>query len=221
ERDARVDRDRALLTDDGPPDEGRGVRELVRRLPAHAEGLRRLRARRVAALGRPAHLARPAPPAVRERREDDGVALLDGGDAVADGVDHGRTLVPEDDRGRIRDRAVDDAQVRVAEAGGLDRDAHLAGARVRDPDLLDRDRAAAAVEDRSDHVHAGLPTRSTRPVRTPVRRPSSTTVSPFTITRTTPSGSTCQRSSPPGMSRTSCFLPRARRDGSNIMTSAW
>src|SRR5439155_467482 len=123
-----------------------------------------------------------------------------------------------DDRRRIGNRAVDHAQVRVAEPRRLDRDADLAGARVLDAHVLDRNRPPAAMIDRGAH-HAGLPTWSTRPGRTPVSSPSSTIVSPLTMTRTTPSGRTCQRSSPPGMARTSAFLPSPSRAGSKSRTS--
>src|SRR3989442_1045014 len=220
ERHARVDRDGTLLPDDGPLGEGRGVGELVGGSPVHGERLRVLRVRRVATLGGAPGLAGRAAAAVRERREDDRVALLDGRDPGADGLDDARALVAEDDRRRVRDRAVDHAQVGVAEPGRLDRDADLAGAGVLDAHVLDRDRAPAPVIHGRAH-HAGLPTGSTRPGRAPVSFPSSTIVSPLTTTPTTPSGRTCQRSSPPGMSRTSSFLPSASRAGSKRRTSAW
>src|SRR5438094_287356 len=148
-----------------------------------------------------------------------GVALPDGGDARADGVHHAGALVAEDDGCGVGDRAVDDAQVRVAEAGGADRDPHLARTRVADAHLLDGDRLAGGTEDGGPHDVA-VPILSTRPGRSRVSWPLATIVFPFTMARTTPSGRTCQRSSPPGMSRTSCFLPRPMRVGSNLLRSA-
>src|SRR5262249_12179675 len=146
-------------------------------------------------------------------------ALLHAGHARADRLDDARTLVAQDDRDGIGDRAVDDALVRVAQAGGTDRHPHLARAWITDGDVLDRDAAGRAVED--DALHDAFPIRSPRPGRPPTSSPFSTITSPFTMTRTTPSGFTCQRSSPPGMSATSCFFPSRMRVGSNIITSAW
>src|SRR5207249_2258338 len=220
ERHARVDRDGALLADHGPLGEGRRVGDLVGGPAVHGERLGVLGVRRVAALGGAPRLAGGAAAAVREGREDDRVALLDGGDTRADGLDDPRPLVAEDDRCRIGNRTVDHAQVRVAEPRRLDRDTDLAGARVLDAHVLDRNWTAASMVDGGAH-HAGLPTRSTRPGRAPVSSPSSTIVSPLTMTRTTPSGRTCQRSSPPGMSRTSAFLPSPSCAGSKSRTSAW
>src|SRR5437879_252215 len=177
------------------------------------------RIRCVATLSGSADLAGGAAAAVGERREEDRVAFLQGGHAGSDGVHHAGALVAEDDGCGVGDRAVDDAQVRVAEAGGADRDPDLAGTRVADAHLLDGDRLAGGAEDGGPHA-TGFPMWSTRPGRAPVSRPSSTTVSPLTSTRATPSGRTCQRSSPPGTSRTRAFLPRARRAGSNIRMSA-
>src|SRR5262249_39778481 len=157
---------------------------------ADGERLRVLRARRVPALRRPSGLARRAAPAVGERREDDRVAFLHRRHAGADGVDDARALVTEDDRRRIRDRAVDDAEIRVAEARGADRDAHPADAGVLHAPVLDRHATPAPVVTRGAH-HPALPTRSTRPGRAPVSFPSSTMGSPLTITATTPSGRTC------------------------------
>src|SRR6266566_1747138 len=219
ERHAGVDRDRALLAHHGTLGERRGVGELVRGFSIQCERPRVLRARRVATFGRTADLAGGAAATVREGREDDRIALLDGGDACADGVHHAGALVAENDGRGIGNGAVDDAQVRVTEAGGADRNPDLAGTRVADAHLLDGDRLAGGAEDGGPHA-TGFPMWSTRPGRAPVSRPSSTTVSPLTSTRATPSGRTCQRSSPPGTSRTRAFLPRARRAGSNIRMSA-
>src|SRR5262249_56256961 len=119
----------------------------------------------------------------------------------------------------VGDGAVDDARVGVAEAGGADRDAHLARTGIAHRHVLDDDAACRSVED--GRLHLAFPMRSTRPLRAPVSSPFSTITSPFTMTRTTPSGLTCQRSSPPGMSATSCFLPRRMRVGSISTTSAW
>src|SRR5262249_1870926 len=119
----------------------------------------------------------------------------------------------------IRDGAVDDALVRVTQAGGANRHPDLARAGIAHGDVVDGDATRWPVED--DRLHAAFPMRSTRPARVSVSSPFSTITSPFTMTHTTPSGLTCQRSSPPGMSATSCFFPSRMRAGSNIMTSAW
>src|SRR3989442_2774014 len=185
ERHAGVDRDRALLAHHGTLGERRGVGELVRRFSIQCERPRVLRARRVATFGRTADLAGGAAATVREGREDDRIALLDGGDACADGVHHAGALVAENDGRGIGNGAVDDAQVRVTEAGGADRDPGLAGTRVADAHLLDGDRLAGGAEDGGPHA-TGFPMWSTRPGRAPVSRPSSTTVSPLTSTRATP-----------------------------------
>src|SRR5262249_24054881 len=166
-----------------------------------------------------AALARGAAAAVRQGREDDGVALLDARDPGADGLDDARPLVAQHDRHRVGDGAVDDALVRVTQSGGTDRHPHLARAGIAHGDALDGDAARGSVED--DRLPAAFPMRSTRPARTPVSPPFSTITSPFTRTRATPSGFTCQRSSPPGMSATSCFLPSRMRVGSISTTSAW
>src|SRR5207253_11023162 len=115
----------------------------------------------------------------------DGVALLHRGDARADGVDDPRALVPEHDRRRIRDGAVDDAQVRVTEAGGAQRDPDLARAGVLHANVLDRDRTVRRPQDRSLHA-SGFPMCSVRPGFAPVSLPFSTIVSPFTMARTLP-----------------------------------
>src|SRR5438093_12606955 len=177
------------------------------------------RIRCVAAFGGPSDLAGGAAAAVGERGEDDRVAFLHGGHAGSDGIHHAGALVAEDDGCGVGDRAIDDAQVRVAEAGGADRDPHLAWTRVADAHLLDGDGLAGGAEDGGPH-DGEVPILSTRPGRSRVSWPSATIVFPFTMPRTTPSGRTCQRSSRPGMSRTSCFLPRPMRVGSNILRSA-
>ena len=63
-----------------------------------------------------------------------------------------RALVAEHHRRRVRDGAVDDAEVGVAEAGGLERDAHLAGARGAQLDLLDGDGPIGGTKDGGLHV---------------------------------------------------------------------
>src|SRR5881396_3856101 len=219
ERHAGVDRDRGLLAHHGAVCERRRVRKLIRGLAVQRERPGVLGTGGVAAFGGPADLAGGAATAVGERREDDRVALLHGRHAGADGVHHARALVAEDDGRGVGDRAVDHAQVRVTEAGGADRDLDLAGTRVAEAHLLDGDRLAGGAEDGGLH-DGGLPILSTRPGRSRVSWPCATIVFPLTMTRAMPSGRTCQRSSPPGMSRTSCFLPRPMRVGSNIMMSA-
>src|SRR5206468_5728472 len=99
-----------------------------------------------------ADLAGGAAAAVGERGEDDGVAFLHGGHAGSDGIHHAGALVAEDDGCGVGDRAVDDAQVRVAEAGGADRDPHLARTRVADAHLLRSEEHTSELQSRSDLV---------------------------------------------------------------------
>ena len=67
--------------------------------------------------------ARRAPP------DDDPIAGPDVQDALTDGLDHARALVAEQDGQRMSPAAgLDDVQVRVADAAGLDSDERLAGA---------------------------------------------------------------------------------------------
>jgi hypothetical protein len=117
------------------------------------ERLRVLRARRVLALGRMAGVALGAAAAVRERRDDDRVALFDRAYADADRVDHAGALVSDHDRHGVGDRAVDDAQIRVAEPRRHDLDAHLAGTGIAHVDLLDRDGLTARIENRRLHAN--------------------------------------------------------------------
>src|SRR4029077_18323698 len=98
-----------------------------------------------------------------------GIAFTDRRHSGPDRLDYARALVPEDDRNGVGDRAVDDAQIRVAEAGRLDRNPALARSGIADHRLLDRDRTIGAVEDGSlaGPCHAGFPMRSTPPGRLP------------------------------------------------------
>src|SRR5437879_13403660 len=142
------------------------------------------RIRCVATLSGSADLAGGAAAAVGERREEDRVAFLQGGHAGSDGVHHAGALVAEDDGCGVGDRAVDDAQVRVAEAGGADRDPDLARTRVADAHLLDGDRLAGGAED-GGPPDGPVPNVSTRPGRARVSWPSAAIVFPFPVTRPT------------------------------------
>ena len=64
-----------------------------------------------------------------DERGDDGVALRHPGDLGADRQHRARALVPEDRRGREREAAVRHAQVRVADATGVDVHEDVARAR--------------------------------------------------------------------------------------------
>src|SRR4029453_5503553 len=79
----------------------------------------------------------------------------------ARGPDESRPPGPQHDGHRVRDRAVDDALIRVTEAGGANRDPDLAGAGIAHGDVLDDDAPGRAME--KDRPPAGFPMRSTRP----------------------------------------------------------
>ena len=77
--------------------------------------------------------------------------------ALAQLLDHPRALVPEHDRLRRMAAGVL-VQVGVADAGGDQADAHLAGARLLLLELLERGRVAGAAADRGGDPHApGFP----------------------------------------------------------------
>jgi len=72
--------------------------------------------------------------------DDDTVALGEPGHTVTQRLDHPGPLVAEEDRERVVPAVLlDHVQVAVADAGGLDPDEHLAGARGLDADFLERD----------------------------------------------------------------------------------
>src|SRR5437588_310067 len=83
-------------------------------------------------------LAPVAAPARRDRGEDDLVARLEHGDALADGVDDPGRLVAEH-RGTDARRAVQDHGVGVADPAVVHADAHPAGAWLADVDLVERE----------------------------------------------------------------------------------
>ena len=70
------------------------------------------------------------------------VAGLDGGDVVADRLDHARGLVAGDERRRRRIEAVDEVQVGMADAAGAGADQYLARPGRGDVDLCDFERRA-------------------------------------------------------------------------------
>src|SRR6185436_1917486 len=108
ERNLWIDRDGTLLFDDRLLSEGRRVGELERRLAVDNERHRVLRARRVAAFRRPSDLACLTATTMRQRRQQDGIALAHRRDARAHSLDNAGAFVTEDDGNRVGDRSVDD-----------------------------------------------------------------------------------------------------------------
>ena len=135
ERDLGVDDDGLGLCDHDLLGEHAGVGEAEGLLAAGREGPL-VPPERVSAVGRLAPVAGVAAPAVAQRGQHDVVADLHLGDGVADLLDHTGALVAEDDGRREHDRAVDDRDVAVAQAGVVDAHPHLVGSRVAHVDVV-------------------------------------------------------------------------------------
>jgi hypothetical protein len=139
---------------------GDGV-EVVQRRPVQAEPARPVGER---ALGRHARAQRAeigaAPPALvalaagGHEREDDMVARLERLHARTGLLHDTRGFVPEDERERLGQVALDDVQVAVADAAGRDADEHLAFLRRGEVDLENLDRPARLPEDGGLRLHA-------------------------------------------------------------------
>ena len=89
----------------------------------------------VEAVVRPAALAGPALAADRAPVQDDEVAGLDVGDALADRLDDARGLVAEQERVLVVDAALAVGQVGVTHTAGDDVDHHFTGTGVGDDDV--------------------------------------------------------------------------------------
>ena len=146
ERRRLVDDGDALLVHDGVAREARGAHEVEERLAVDRREARlavslhdalageRAHAHAEVGLGVAAELARAAVGLVAR---DHVVARLDARDALADALDDSRRLVAEHAREEaLGVEAVERVGVGVAERRRDDLDAHLAGARRRDDDLL-------------------------------------------------------------------------------------
>src|SRR5439155_24365945 len=84
--------------------------------------------------------------------EDDAVARRDVLDARAHGFDRAGTLVSEQDRKRMTPAVLlGDVQIGVTDAARLDANGDLAGLRLVDDDLLERDRARGGQDDAAIH----------------------------------------------------------------------
>jgi hypothetical protein len=102
-----------------------------------------------------APLARPALAADRTPVEDHEVARRDAGDVGADGLDHARRLVTEQEGEVVVDATLAVVQVGVAHPAGLDLDQRLARPGVRDVDGHQLDRLTLGSRyDRLDLLHA-------------------------------------------------------------------
>ena len=84
--------------------------------------------------------------------QDDAVARGDVLDARAHGLDRAGTLVSEQDGKRMTPAVLlDDVQIGVTDAARLDPNGDLAGLRLADDDLLERDRARGGQDDAAIH----------------------------------------------------------------------
>ena len=102
-----------------------------------------MRCRRALALARLAALAHRTDATGGLPAEHDAVADRQAGDAVADGLDRARPLVPEQHRIRVMPAVLlDHVQIGVTDAGRVDPNEHLGRAGRFDADLLERDRVA-------------------------------------------------------------------------------
>ena len=103
--------------------------------------------------------ARAAFAAGRRPREDHAIAGFEAGDVRAHGLDDAGALVPEHHRPRTHPLALDDVQVRAADADGVDAHERVARARPLEIDLPHDERGARRLEQRRAHPHRRGPAR--------------------------------------------------------------
>ena len=145
ERHVLVDRDAGMFVDQHLVGKGRQVEHLRHGFAAIACDARRsgLRAAGIAAEAQshPAGHAEFAVTAEGGQAGDHVIARLHGLHFAADGAHHARRLVARDGRQRVRIGAVDEVQVRVAQAAGLGVDQHLVRGGIGQLDLTDGEAA--------------------------------------------------------------------------------
>ena len=145
ERHILVDRHAGMFVDQHLLGKGRQVEHLRHGFAAIACDARRsgLRAAGIAAetQGHPAGHAELTMPTEGGQAGDHVVARLDRLHFAADGAHHARRLVARDGRQRVRIGAVDEVQVRVAQAAGLGVDQHLVRGGIGQLDLTDGEAA--------------------------------------------------------------------------------
>src|SRR5204862_912713 len=87
----------------------------------------------------------------------------------ADGLDRARAFVPKQDRERMAPAVLlDDVQIGMADAARLDANRDLAGLRLIDDDLFERDRARRGQDDAAIH-DASSSAIERAPIRASVR----------------------------------------------------
>src|SRR5262249_20032620 len=99
--------------------------------------------------------------------EHDVVARHEAVHPAADGVDDAGRLVPEDDRRRARERAVDDAEIGVAEATTGTASPPMPRGRLADSDVEPSQRLARRLQNRRLHCDHPAPSSLTESILTP------------------------------------------------------